>query len=180
MFRNGSNYAMSILDNIAGDAAGLAYEELRFAARSLRCNELWTKISSRTPKRKADVPTKEDVDEMLVLVTQVPLLQRLGPIDKQQLSLVLESGLNWFSCCAAMEKEPIFCPSHNFASDEGKLFLFFLKEEHLFLSIRAGRHGDLQSLDLVLKDESELKGGKDTLVIQKLTNYLLNFLWLSI
>ena len=179
MFRNGSNYAMSILDNIACDAAGLAYEELRIAARNLRCNELWAKVSTRA-KRKVDRATKDDVDELLALVTLVPLLERLGPLDKQQVSMVLDSELDWLNCCAAMEKEPAFSPSHSFDSDRGKLFLFFLKDEDLFLSVHVGPEGEFQGLDLVLKDENELKGGKDTWVAQKLTNYLLNFLWLSI
>jgi hypothetical protein len=160
MFRNGSNFAMSILDNIAGDAAGLAYDELRFAARNLRCDELWNRMSSRVPKRKAGIPTKEDVDELLELVTEVPLLERLSSLDKQQVSLVLGSGLNWLSCCAAMQKEPVFTPSHNFNSAKEKLFLFFLKDEDLFLLIRLGHQGELWGLDLVCKAESELNSGK--------------------
>ena len=50
MFREGSNVAIHVLDNIVVEAAGLAFKELKFVAERLRRDALWkTGIGPKTP-----------------------------------------------------------------------------------------------------------------------------------
>jgi hypothetical protein len=178
IFLNGSNYGMTIYDTIAAEAAGLAYEEIRQAAWDLRTNDLWKKLVG--PRRKGDVVSEEDVEELLVLIPPIPLLDQLDTMDKDRFAMVVGSGINWLTCCAAMEKEPAFAPFHTFATFDSRLYLFHIKEEDLFLVFRLSLIGELNGLSLVSREENVILEGKHTLLVQKLTNYLLNYLWFSI
>ena len=182
MFRNGSNTAMSILNNIAVEAAGLAYEELRCSAKDLRRNDLWAK-TSKIHKRKEDKPTMEDVQELLVLIAPEPLLERLTASDKHKVATVMGSGIHWLSCCDSMTKEPSFSPSHVFPSDTNEgttMYLYYVRDNDLLLWFQLNQQGDLLDVSLLSKDDRTVREEKATLVIQKLTNYFLHYLWFSI
>jgi hypothetical protein len=176
IFLKGSNYGMTIYDTIAAEAAGLAYEEIRQAAWDLRTNDLWKKLVG--PSRKGDVVSEEDAEELLILIPPIPLLDQLDCIDKDRIAMVLGSGVNWLMCCAAMEKEPAFLPSHAFTTSDSRLHLFHIKDVDLFLVFRLSLLGELDGLSLVSREEN--LNGRDALVVQKLTNYLLNYLWFAI
>jgi hypothetical protein len=178
IFLDGSNYGMTIYDTIAAEAAGLAYEEIRQAAWDLRLNDLWKKLVG--PRRKGDDVSEEDVEELLVLIPPMPLLYHLDTVDKDRITMVVGSGINWLICCAAMEKEPAFSPFHAFTTSDSRLHLFYVKEEDLFLVFRLSLVGELNGLSLLCREENLIKERKHTLVVQKLINYLLHYLWFAI
>ena len=122
------------------------------------------------------------MEELLVLIPPIELLDNLAALDKERIELVMGGCMNWLNCCAAMEKEPAFSPSHSFTSlaTRSKLHLFHLKEDDLFMLFRLSLEGDLIGLSLVSREENLLKQGIHSLVAQKLTNYLLNYLWFAI
>ncbi|CAB9512295.1 seizure threshold 2 [Seminavis robusta] len=173
------DYGMTMRDTIAGEAAGIVYAELRAAAWDLRSNELWKKVATRTG---GEAVSEEDVDELLVLVPPIPLLENLSQVDQERIAMVMGSGLDLLNCCAAMQSEPAFSPSHSFTSSDSRsrLFLFHLKGEDLFLIFRLSLQGELIELSLASREDNLVKKGQRILVAQKVTNYLLNFLWLTI
>lgn len=180
MFREGSDVAISVLDNIAGEVAGLAYEELRTAAKDLRCTALWTKVS-RMVKKRTDRPTTDEIDELLFLVTRKPLFQKVGPLDASKVAMVMRSDINWLSCCAAMQNEPCFSPSHVFQSGGLSFYLFYLRDEDFFLLFQVeNTQALLHGLDIVMRNEKAFCDEMAGKVIQKLVNYILFYLWFGI
>lgn len=179
LFRNGSNVGRTILEHVAIEAADLAYEQLRCSAKDLRSKDLWAK-ASKTRSRRDDRLTLADVEELLVLITPHPLLDQLGSLDKERVALVMGSGIDWINCCSAMENEPSFSPSHDFDTEKDKIYLFHIRDGDLFLLFRVSNEGALLGLDLLSREERALKEEKSILVIQKLTNYLLHYLWFAL
>ena len=181
MFWNGSNTAMSILNNLAVEAADIVYEELRASAKDLRRNDLWTK-ASKIHTRKSEKPTMEDVEELLVLIPPEPLLERLSSLDKENVATVMDSDIHWLSCCDSMTREPSFSPSHVFSStsNQTKLYLYYIRDDDLFLLFHLNLQGELLSLRMLSKEDKAVKDERAPHVIQKVMNYLLHYLWFSI
>jgi len=180
LFRTGSNSAMTLLNNLAMEAAGLAYEKLRCSAKDLRLNDLWTQFSTYR-KRGDDKPTLEDIEELMILVPPRPLLSKLKINDKQKVMTVLGSGIQWFSCCDSMMKEPAFSPTQVFRNaHKGMLYVYYIRDKDVFLLLRLNLQGDLAALDLLSRDDRATIEEKAPLMIQRLTNYLLHYLWYSL
>ena len=163
MFREKSNVAIRILDNIAVEAAGLAYKELRFCSQKLRKERLWTSFSSSPTGSKHPTPLRESMDEMLRLSRVLPLsLPQLNGHNLTdglpELAMLLgdESGIDWSICCKCMRRDKrVFSPYWSFDSpprppptqnhhyehqEQPELptttHLFYMREEDLFLLLQ--------------------------------------------
>jgi len=182
MFRNGSNVGYTVMDHIAAEAAGIAYEGLRCSARDLRRDDLWLK-ASKEPRGNRRQTTREEIEELLVLIPPQPLLDRLSNEDKLKTAMVLGSGLKWLSVLSALGSDPSFSPSYIFDATETnplKLHLFYISDEDLFLSFQLDANGNIFSLDIIANEERLMVEEKSALVTQRLSNYMLHFLWFAL
>jgi len=184
MFREGSYVAISILDNIAVEAAGLAYEELRFAASCLHRDILWSQVSMTGPRSASQtVPSRAKIQELLALCTIKPLSQySKSSIELQRLSVILDNQLDadWRSCCEAMSKDPAFSPSWTVVDNEAGgdyKCLHYLNTEELFLLISVDSEGQNFQIEVVEGKDRSLVDRKRGMVVQKLTNFLLHYVW---
>ena len=147
MFREGSNVAIRILDNIAVEAAGLAYKELRFVSEELRKETLWLGFSSPSLAAKQPIPSREAMEEMLSLSCVRPLSQLDGngltdSLPELQMLLGDESEINWSACCKCMKKDQqLFSPHWSLVESlpphqhhqGAATHLFYMQDEDLFL-----------------------------------------------
>jgi hypothetical protein len=121
MFRERSNIAIHILDNIAIEASGLALKELHFVSECMLKDSLWKSFSSRLsyPNLVKSVPNRmpqhQSLDELLRLVPAHPFLQLPinGSAKKDKIPPEVaflfgkESGINWLSCCSSMKQNKL-------------------------------------------------------------------------
>lgn len=112
MFRHGSNIAISILDNIAVAAAGLAHKELHDAAASLHKEKLWDRFSS-TINSSHEAPSPAQVTELLNLCSVKPILNFIdNGADSQRFSIFYDGAvIDPTRCCACMKRDSLFLPS---------------------------------------------------------------------
>jgi hypothetical protein len=181
MFREGSNTAISIVDNIAVEAAGLAFEELHSAASSLHRDAVWKSVSHPAANALAE-STKDDIDELLELTSVSPIWQFIkNKTDSERLALVLDDGLgiNWGQCFDTMAKDPLFSPAWVLSNDNDQRTrrLFYVSAEDVLVLSIVSPNGGTPEIYLVEREENSLVGPRSTFVIQKLTNFLLHCLW---
>jgi hypothetical protein len=194
MFRDGSNVAIRILDNIAVEAAYLAYKELRFASEKLRKDTLWNSFSSSVFAARQLHPPEEGLREMLTLASVQLILQQVpsartntnvsnvargSGLSELDILFGPESGIDWFLCCNCMKRDILFSPhwSLDESQDESEMYLFYLREEDLFLLIRLEvQSGTLLGASLVEKDEL-VTTERRQMAIQRISNYLLHYMW---
>ena len=162
MFREKSNVAIRILDNIAVEAAGLAYKELRFCSEKLRKEKLWMSFSSSSVVLKQPTPLLESMDEMLRLSHVRPLSVSQSSGNNltdglPELTMLLgdESGINWPVCCNCMKRDKrVFSPHWSFEGPplppplhddiqqkqqhdpKTVTHLFYMRDEDLFLLLK--------------------------------------------
>jgi hypothetical protein len=183
MFREGSNVAMRILDNIVLEGSSIAFAELRLGAKMLLKDSLWELFSSKSTLEPT-TNTQEDIREMLTLTNVRPLQHHLGNTLKGNgldISTLLESeaGIDWISCCHAMECDPSFAPNWSLNGNGITTHLFFMEPEDVFLLIGVDANGALFVAGLVEKGES-MKLERRQITIQKFSNFLLHFIWQSL
>eukprot|EP00980_Cylindrotheca_fusiformis_P022309 scaffold9191_cov114-Cylindrotheca_fusiformis.AAC.4 len=181
MFREGSNVAIRILDNIMLEASKIAFVELRLAARMLLKDSLWQRFSSNATLVEAPEKSRDSIREMLALTNVRPLQHLLGRNSKGKgldISTLLESetGIDWASCCHVMERDPSFAPNWSLSGDEIATKLFFMEPEDVFLLIGIDGKGTLVRAGLVEKDKS-ITLERRQIAIQKFSNFLLHFIW---
>jgi hypothetical protein len=185
MFREGSNVAIRILDNVACEAAGLAYKELLIVAERLRKDALWKSFSSIfASQQRTRTPPRDGIDEMLQLATVRPLIQILGnglsgSYPELVTLLARESDINWTMLCKSMKQDPLFSPCWSMESDDSVTHLFYMQAEDVFWLLRENSNGTLLHVDLVEKDDSGSIERRQ-MAILKLANYLFHFLWKSL
>lgn len=124
MFREGSNVAIRILDNIVFEASGMAFKSLQAAARDLLKDSLWRLLSS-PPNLKEPAPQsmQEDIRELLTLTHTRRLREvqeKLGGRNSNSNSssntktnLMTPSAfldVNWDAFCHAMQHDSAFAP----------------------------------------------------------------------
>jgi hypothetical protein len=183
MFREGSNVAMRILDNIVLEGSSIVFTELRLGAKMLLKDSLWQQFSSKSTL-KPTANTEENIREMLTLTNVRPLQHLLGNTLKGNgldISTLLESetGIDWISCCHAMKCEPSFGPNWSLNGDGITTHLFFMEHEDVFLLIGVDANGALLKAGLVEKDES-MTLERRQITMQKFSNFLLHFIWQSL
>jgi len=179
MFREGSTLAVSILDSITIEAAGLAYKELRFAAESLEKERLWYLCSSSAPRK---APTFSEITELMSLCTVKPISEIVDSSgDKQRLSMIYRnpSLLNLKRCCACMKRDPVFQPTWDLVGDDGcsMQHLFYFCSDDVFLLLKGNRNDSGLEIDLIERDHDQFSLQRTTAAVQKLSNYLLHFVW---
>ena len=179
MLREGSSLGVSILNSITIDAAGLAYKELEFAARSLEKERLWYLCSS-TVQRQA--PSFAEITQMLGLCSVKPISEVLqSSVDAQKLSMIYENStlLDFKSCCSRMKREPVFQPSWDLVGDGGLSvhYLFFSRSDDLFLLLKGNQKDSGLQIDLIERDNDQFSYQRTTSAVQKLANFLLHVIW---
>jgi len=60
------------------------------------------------------------------------------------------------------------------------LYVYYIRDKDVFLLLRLNLQGDLAALDLLSRDDRATIEEKAPLMIQRLTNYLLHYLWYSL
>ena len=177
MFREGSTLAVSILENIAIEAAGLAYKDLVLAARNLEKERLWYLCSSSAPRQ---APSIAEVSQMMALCAVTPIADLIeNSADAQRLSMIYRHcTLVHFKCfCASMKQEPVFQPSWDLIGDDGHSvqYLFYSCSDDIFFLLRENQMDSGLRIDLIERDNDQIQ--RATSAVQKLTNFVLHFLW---
>lgn len=181
MFREGSNVAISILDNIAVEAAGLAYKALRFAAKCLQRERLWNLCSSSAPRQ---APSMAEITELLRLCSIKSISETIDNSgDAQRLAMLFKNSslIDLQRVCACMKRDPVFLvlPSWEKVSDDGRSMqhLFYFCSDDLFLLVKGSRHDTGLEIDLIERESDSFSSQRATTATQKLTNFLLHFMW---
>jgi hypothetical protein len=183
MFREGSNVAIHIIDNIVLECAGLIYEQLSFMAEKLHKNAMWKSLSTRSV-RPTSRKTLDYVEEMMELCSVQPVLHALGSSLRDGTDEIMEtllgpqSAIDWKSCCQAMKKELSFGPNWSF-NGRCDAHLFFFEPCGIFLFLEITPGGQLHRADLIEK-EANSSGKSRLTTIQIFMNFLLHFLWQSL
>ena len=186
MFREGSNLAIYILDNVAVEAAGLARKELHSAALSLRRDMLWKSFSSEASVSKyvtSPVQLERDYQAFIESVNVSAFSHVAGSrvVDKSDEMATLfgpDSVISdWSTCCLAMRQDDGYRPNWRFEAADSVTCLYYSSVEDLFWKIRFDPDGGkLLRIDLVEKSANISFEGRQ-LAIQKLCNFLLHFIW---
>ena len=180
MFREGSNIAIHVLDNIVVESAGLAFKELKFAAERLRRDALWKSLSSISPGKDNGL-TQGRINEMLSLTTVRPLLQALGSMASSipEITTLLSRELcvDWTSCCLCMAQDASFSPHWSIEGDWATTHLFFVQQQDMFLWMRVDKNNTLVRAALVERDASSASQEHRQIAVQKFLNFLLHFIW---
>ena len=181
MFREGSNVAIHIIDNIVLECAGLVYGELSHIAEKLYRNAMWKNLSSRSFRPRK---TFEYANEMMELCSVQPILQATGGNFRDGNETIMESllgsqsAIDWKMCCQCMRKENSFGPSRSFTGSH-ETHLFFVETSGVFLLLELTPSGKLRRAELVER-EFDSSGKSRQMTIQILMNFLLHFLWQSL
>jgi hypothetical protein len=175
MFRPGSQIAISIIDNIALEGAGLAYRELRIAARLLYRDNLWTKISG---KSKPGVPQISEIEELISFCVVKPVSEFLkSGLDLERIKMICNGNVlgEWTHYCSRLEKEPAFSPTWSLGLARR---LFYCRDEDVFLILTAHSNNTI-AVEVMEREEKYDAGTRSRLVfaVQKLLNYLLLSSW---
>jgi hypothetical protein len=183
MFRQGSNTAISILCNIAIEAAGLAFVEIRSAAFNLRREYVWTSFLPAKNSSRPSMPSVQ-VAELLELCSVTPLVSLLD--DCTESNLLLEvltdpSLLNPTRMCNCLSKDPAFSLAWEFLDASGmeKQYLFYLRTKELFLMIYTVTSGAATSLrlDLIEKQKSRSIDTRNSGILQIIANFVFHYVW---
>lgn len=184
MFRENSNIAIHILDNIALEAAGLAYKELKFVSEKLLKDALWKSFSSKNTLKNART-TDGGLRELLTLANVRPLNQILGNSPAGAVPEIAtlfgsDSGIDWLVCCAAMKQDPSFSPSWQLEEEDNVANIFFIEPEDIFLLLKVDpTNNSLLEVDLVERDDS-VSLERRQITIQRFLNFALHFVWFSL
>lgn len=177
MFREGSNVATTVLDNIVINAAGLAYHELRKAALSLQCNILWKLVVASNP---SEPPSSEQIKDLLRLSSILPILSFIQSKDERQRfvmicqSIALVDIQSFFS---AIGQDPSFQPSWTVPDGGKQVVICFMNSEDIFLLFTHNINESNLQIDIVQRNSNLTETNKPAMAVQKLANYILHFIW---
>jgi hypothetical protein len=194
MFRQGSNVAIHILDNIAVEGAVLTFNELHYAAKCLVRDDLWNALVPKAvlPKKglslqaspRVQPSVKEKFYEVMTLSHVIPLLdlpvantsgKTTSSIPADVFFLFSDdSGLDWMSLSSSMKKCKAFSPLSTFTADGTVCDLFYLPSLDIFLTLEIGDRGQLLRADVVEKDHDTTKA---QIIFETVVNYILHYVW---
>lgn len=182
MFRQGSNTAISVLGNIAAEAAGLAHKELRLAAASLRKEKLWALFSSTGFAWHEMPQSAHDITELLNLCSVKPILHFLDSSAESQRFAAIYNDASLIDptrFCAYMKLDHTFSSVWNLPETNGprRHHLFYLEREDLFLSVKVNMGETGLQIELVESEERPTFNRGATGAIQKVANFMLHFIW---
>lgn len=188
MFREGSNIAIHILDNIAIEGSRLALKELHFVAECLLKDSLWKSFSSSRSSTTKLQSTSDKIHqqhklyELLRLVPAHPFLQLpingSSKIDRipADVSFLFgkESGIDWLSFCSSMQQNDFFSP-HSSTEDIGCINnLFYIQRYDIFLMIVVKRDASLLRIDVI---EKKRIPDKYDLIFESVVSFILHYVW---
>ena len=176
VFRKDNPIGLHLADTVAIGGAAAARDVLQRAAVSIRRDTLWSSFSSSTAKRS---PSKDELQELLRLVSSGPL----ADVDPRLSSILFDRdgryGLNWTECCKAMTGDSLFSPHWSFDDETNKsiLNLFYMTAFDEFLSLSVKEDGTLTQALLLWRDRKHEKEESTIMAGQAFANYLLHYLW---
>ena len=179
MFREGSNVAVHILDNIVCEAADLVYKELSSVAEKLHKDAVWKSMSTRVSRPRK---TLEHIEEMLELCAVRPVLQSLGNNLRDGASGIVatllgtESGIDWKLICRCMKKERSFGASWSISGKVSDTHLFYIEPCDTFLLLDLDSNGTLQKADIIERDENAPTSNRQ-MTTQLFANFVLHVVW---
>jgi len=122
------------------------------------------------------------VTELLSLCSSKPItgiIEVSG--DAQRLAMVYKNPtlLDLQRCCACMKRDPVFQPSWDLVGDDGRSIkhLFYFCSEDVFLLVKGNRQETGLEIDVIERDGDPFSIQRATAAVQKLTNFLLHYLW---
>ena len=184
MLGEGSNLSVSVLGTIAIEAAGLAYRELRFASMSLQRERLWYICSTTAPR---SAPSLAEISELLRLCYIRPMSEIIDIGGDSQFLTMLHENRNTAlfdlkHCCDCMKKDPVFQPSWDLVGADGlpMRHLFYFCGEDVFVLVKMSSGESKGEIDFIERENDMLSSQRATAAVQKLTNFLLHYLWSEI
>ena len=173
MFRNGSYVAVSLFSNIAIEAAGIAYSELRIAAFNLHRDSVWNSLVTSS-NRSAD-----RVLEFLQICVVTPLNERFVDID-QLVSLKNDPALfDPSRLLSYISKDPTYSLTWQTAGSDGvsHQHLYYLHNDDIFLMVSTFVQGVQCRLELIERATSDDTDQRINRVVGKIMNSLIYFIW---
>lgn len=182
MFREGSNVAIHILDNIVLEAADMVYHELRYIATRLQREALWVSLFTATEKKSRE--TESHLHKVMEICIVRSILDSLGSGAQEGAPEILstllsnESGIDWRRCCEAMEKHKKgpFGPCHHVEGNECTTYIVFCTGVSIFFVFDLDNGGLLKASKMVEKDMTITVQQRQT-TIQAFADFLLHFIW---
>lgn len=200
MFREESNVAIHILDNIAFECACLAHKELHHAAESLLTDFLWSSLASRSALPKKGIPSlqaspraepsaKDTLQELSKLVHIHSLVNAAArtasskstehPAEDADFLFTKDLGLDWKIICSKMRRCSAFSSFKSFADPKScTVNIFYMQGHDVFLKLDVSNESPstLLRADLIERDRNS---GKAQAVLETLANFVLHYLWLN-
>lgn len=179
MFRDGSIYAITILDNIAIEAAGLAFYQLKAAALQINLDSLWTRASATSLTRgpTMDKPKTSEINELLRLSVVTNITDFVTAASLSTLAIE-KLRIDWRSCCTLMGQDPSFSPSWDLSEEGDFAMLFYVQSKDSFLLVRV-EGGALEAF-IVERQEDATSSANGLLLAQFFANFVLHFIWSDI
>lgn len=190
VFREGSNVAIHILDNIALECGRLAWKEVHNAAKSLLRDRLWKSLTTKPsmPKKgkslqSSPTPNSESSRTINTLYELSPLVHIQSLLD----SLIAQgsphvnflfseqAGLDWNSVCSCLKQCKALSTPTSLLEGEGPLLhLFYMKSFDIFLQFKVERKGELLGIDII---EKVVDPTTAATVVDAVANCILHFIW---
>jgi hypothetical protein len=181
MFRQGSNVAVSILGNIAVEAAGLAYIEIRSAATNLQRDSLW-RLFLPVRNRAMSLISNNQLVEMMEMCSVKPFISFLDNAveAKRLIELCNDSSLiNPTRLCYCLANDPAFSLAWESrdSDDTSSQFLFYLGSDDVYLLVTTSTSEARFHIDMIEREKSLVKDKQSSRVIHMIANFLIFFLW---
>jgi hypothetical protein len=173
MFRDGSNIAVSIFGNIAIEAAGLAYIEIRTASINLRRDSLWNSFLT------FQVGSEGLLGEMLQLCDVKPFDSLLGNGAESNRLLALFNDpalIDPIRFCDSLAKDPAFSLSWQ-SDDTANQQLFYIHNDGYYLMVSTFVNGKQFHLELITGANKYVYNSGINRVVQKVVNFMIYFVW---
>lgn len=168
IFRDESNEAVTLLDAIAMEAAGLAHSVLSATAITMRRDMLWKSCMS-SMHEEAEESLQMKIEGLTELASVVPVVYHLK-------KLVDFESLDWTRFFSLMDQDPFFSPSRSFRGASSVLHLFYIPTDNVFLRVRIDMKGEILEASLLLNPEQKSQVAF-SMALQRISNYLLHFVW---
>jgi hypothetical protein len=197
MFREESNVAIHILDNIAFECGCIAHKELHHVAELLLTDHLWKSLASTSllPKTgpslqaspRAEPSVKETLNELSQLVYVRSLINLAATVvwGATNVTGLGDAGflfsdrlrLDWKMICANMKRCTAFSPCKSFMeSKSSTVNIYYMKDHDVFVKLEIGSKSPSSLLRAEIM-EKEFNPGTAEAVLETFTNFVLNFIW---
>ena len=185
MFREGSNVASYVVDNIAYEAGGLALRELHEAAKLILRDDLWEYFSQN--KNKAPDTTNR-FSQLISLIEVETILSHASIGYPRSNKTGLGGGLhgevydlfngnvdmNWQQVLQAMKDETIFSP-HFAVEDPDKIWeVFYMPRTDVFLIIGIGAQSSRVHVKIASRN---LNSEQMRIATEIFVNFVVRFVW---